>query len=174
SNSARTGTGRRKRRPSTWPCTWRRSWRSPVPDPLIPHRRRCCECRRTRLLKFFYPVRRGGVERQSRCKDCDNGARVKRQRAKRMAERERVCVGLGVVGCVSDLIDMLGARIGRVVAIERAANHPCRTRRRARWHWRCDCGREGISTGAELRRQLKTRKTELACPECTRGMVAGR
>src|SRR5690606_4903073 len=29
SHRARTGTGRRKRRPSTWPCTWRRSWRSP-------------------------------------------------------------------------------------------------------------------------------------------------
>jgi hypothetical protein len=49
---------------------------------------------------------------------------------------------------MSHLIDLTGQRFGRYTVVERAPNSP---RGQARWHCRCDCGRESVAVGATLR-----------------------
>ena len=51
-------------------------------------------------------------------------------------------------------IDETGNRYGRLVVISRASISS--SRRERRWHCKCDCGGETISSGCDLRRGLST------------------
>jgi hypothetical protein len=73
-------------------------------------------------------------------------------------------------------VDMAGRRLGTLVVLSREGREPTGE---ARWRWRCDCGREGVSRSTNLRRP-KGRTQSCGCqnpatrPDDLSGLSFGR